>query len=225
MTSRLLILRPEPGASETAARAQAAGWAVDKVPLFNVLPLDWDAPDPAGFDAAVMTSAHAARLGGLAAFRDLPLYAVGERTAAAAREAGFETIVTGSGGAEAIAEMLRRDGRKRIFHPCGAETRPFDESGLEILHLPVYAAEPAEPGALRDAIGESVIALLHSPRAARLFAAHCDRLGIARRGISLAAISKAALAEAGSGWKRAVSAERPRDDAMLAAAARLASSL
>jgi uroporphyrinogen-III synthase len=225
VTPRLLILRPEPGASETAARAEAAGWTVDKIPLFTILPLAWEPPDPASFDAAVMTSANAARLGGLAAFRGLPLYTVGERTAAAAREAGFETIVIGSGGAEAIAERLRQDEKTRIFHPCGADTRPFDETGLEIIHLPVYTAEPAEPAALRGAIGERTIALLHSPRAARLFAGHCDRLGIARRRISLAAISKAALAEAGSGWKQAVSAARPRDGAMLAAATTLASSL
>ena len=49
--SKVVILRPEPGAGATLARAEAAGIAAVAIPLFEVAAVDWVAPDPAGFDA------------------------------------------------------------------------------------------------------------------------------------------------------------------------------
>ena len=94
---RLVILRPEPGASATAARARAMGLEPVTMPLFKVEAVDWDAPDPGLFDALLLTSANAVRYAGerLRSLRQLPVYAVGEATAAAAREAGFEIASTG----------------------------------------------------------------------------------------------------------------------------------
>jgi uroporphyrinogen-III synthase len=223
MTQHLVILRPEPGASATAARAEAAGWTAVKAPLFNVLPLAWTPPDPANFDAALMTSANAARHGGpdLARFAHLPLYAVGAKTAAAARESGFETVITGKGGVAETADGIRAKGLLRIFHPCGRETRPFDETGLEVAHVPVYAADAMTPPGLADALSGNAVILLHSPRAARAFSDFCEKAGIPRATLALVAISDAALIEAGSGWRRAIATDRPDDDAMLAAASSL----
>ena len=44
---RLLVLRPEPGASATVERARALGLDAVAMPLFEVEPVAWDAPDPA----------------------------------------------------------------------------------------------------------------------------------------------------------------------------------
>ncbi|HWL48068.1 MAG TPA: uroporphyrinogen III synthase HEM4, partial [Sphingomonadaceae bacterium] len=60
----LLILRPEPGASATACRAAQRGHDTVVAPLFTIAPLGWDPPAPDGFDALMLTSAHAARLAG-----------------------------------------------------------------------------------------------------------------------------------------------------------------
>ncbi len=149
--TRLVVLRPEPGAAATVARAEAMGFAAIAAPLFAVTPLDWTPPEEP-VDAVMMTSANAARHGGpgLARYRDLPLYAVGPETAAAARAAGFADIRAGpatpppssrrSAGASAsstspaasIASVLPPDGLRRI----------------------VYAAEPvpAPPGSARAAL-------------------------------------------------------------------------
>ena len=86
---KLLIVRPQPGADESAKRARALGLEPIVAPLFETRALDWIQPDPGDFDAILLTSANAARLGGdgLKPFLALPCYAVGERTAAAARAA------------------------------------------------------------------------------------------------------------------------------------------
>ena len=60
----VLVLRPEPGAGETAARARALGLEPIVAPLFAVRPIAWAAPDPAAYDAVMLTSANAARHGG-----------------------------------------------------------------------------------------------------------------------------------------------------------------
>jgi len=83
----LLVLRPEPGAAATLARAVAAGWQAIAAPIFNIVPLPWAAPDPADHDALMLTSANAVRQAGdaLRLYRHLPVYAVGEATAVAAQ--------------------------------------------------------------------------------------------------------------------------------------------
>ena len=80
----VVVLRPEPGASRTAARAEALGLDARVVPLFAIVPIEWSAPDPSDFDGIVLTSANAVRHGGeqLDELKALPVHAVGEATAA-----------------------------------------------------------------------------------------------------------------------------------------------
>ncbi|QLC25679.1 uroporphyrinogen-III synthase [Parasphingopyxis algicola] len=223
MTSRLVILRPEPGASTTADRARKQGWAATVIPLFEIAPLDWDPPGPDAFDAVLMTSANSARSGGigLARYHYLPLYAVGAQTAEAAQAIGFETIIAGASDVEEMADRLRADGMRRIFHPAGEATRPFDETGLTVTRTPVYAAARVAPPDLTDAVGSGDILLVHSPRSGRYLDELCTAQAVARETLSLVAISEAALAAAGRSWRTAIAAERPTDDAMLAAASSL----
>jgi uroporphyrinogen-III synthase len=63
--------------------------------------------------------------------------------------------------------------------------------------------------------------LLHSPRAAALFAELADAAGVSRATVRIAAISPAVLAAAGAGWAAGIAASSPDDDALLAAAARM----
>ena len=64
MTRPIAVLRPEPGNAATADRIAALGLAAIRLPLFEVRALDWAPPDPAGFDALLLTSANAPRLAG-----------------------------------------------------------------------------------------------------------------------------------------------------------------
>jgi uroporphyrinogen-III synthase len=222
MSRPILVLRPQPGAEETARRARDIGLDPIVAPLFTIAAREWRAPDPQRFDAVMLTSANAPLLAGpaLAPFTRLPAFAVGEATAKAACGAGFADVRTGPSDAAALAELMAADGVRTAFHPCGEDRVALREAGFEIVSVPVYAAEPvaALPAAAAEALDRGAVALLHSPRAAALFAT----LATGRRsGTRIAAISAAAAEAAGHGWLAVAVAERPRDQALLELAAKL----
>jgi uroporphyrinogen-III synthase len=212
--SRILILRPQPGAGETAARALAMGLEPILAPLFTIRAVDWEVPDPEAFDAILLTSAHAAR----AAPRSLtllPCYTTGEATAAAARAAGFVGVRAGPSDGEAALFLARKDGRSRVLHLCGRDHVALP--GIE--RRIVYAADAAHtlPEAAMAALATDAVVLIHSPRAASLLASLVE----ARGRVRLALISAAAAEAAGEGWAEKGVAERPRDEALLEVAAKL----
>lgn len=219
--SGVLILRPQPGAGETAARA--AGLGLDPVvsPLFTVRPLPWTPPASDSFDAIMLTSANAARHGGagLAGLTRLPCYAVGEASAAAARAAGFADVRVGPEDGVALLMMMESDGIARSLHLCGADHVTLEPAEIRIGRIPVYTAEPvaALPAEAQAALDRGAVALLHSPRAARLFASFVAE----RSGLDVAAISARTMRAAGDGWRRREIAARPRDQALLELAAKL----
>jgi uroporphyrinogen-III synthase len=183
--------------------------------LFKVEAVAWDAPEPGSFDGVLLTSANAVRRGGeqLQRFRGLKTYAVGEATAEAARNAGFDVAATGDAGVDRLLGSIDTD--LRLFHPCGKDRREPDGARQKITAVPVYDA--CQVGAPDLSSASESIALIHSPRAGRRFAELIDE----RATISVAAISEAAATAAGDGWEHVEFAEQPTDDALLALAARL----
>ncbi len=222
---KLLILRPQPGADETADRAIARGLEPVVAPLFVVGPLEWDAPDPAEIEALLLTSANGARHGGpiLEAFAGLPCYCVGSATAAAARAAGFNDVLTGPSDGAAAVEMMARDGIIHALHLCGRDHIELSHPGIAITRRCVYAADAVEalPKQAGAAMRAGAVALLHSPRAGSLFAVLTGASGIPRDSVSIAAISEAVAAAAGFGWKTKAIARQPNDEALLELAAKL----
>lgn len=225
MSRALLILRPEPGATATAARAGALGLETVKAPLFAIAPVLWNAPPPERFDAVMMTSANAARHGGaaLARYRHLPAHMVGAATADAARALGFRDIVVHRTDAAGLIAGLARAGAKHVLHLAGREHRAVAADGLSITRCVVYAADAIDvlPQAALAALRNRAVALLYSPRAARLFADLVDRAAIARGTVRIATLSGAVREAVGEGWEIVAEAARPTDDALLAVAARL----
>ena len=213
--TRLLVLRPEPGASATVERARRLGLNAVAVPLFEIIPVDWDAPDAASFDGLLLTSANAIRCGGeqLQGLRRLKTYAVGGATADAAREKGFDITATGDSGVDRLLGSI--DPGLKLLHLCGADRLSPKGARQTIVPTIVYRARPIEKPDLSAAAGS--VALIHSPRAGRRFA---ELLGD-RSSISVAAISAEAAAAVGEGWKSVEAADQPSDEALLALAARL----
>jgi uroporphyrinogen-III synthase len=209
---KLLILRPEPGASETAARALEMGLAPVVAPLFAIQRVDAGPVDPADYEAVLLTSANGARHAP-AGVTGLPCFAVGEGTAAASRQAGFSDVRIGPADGDAAAAMLGAAGIKRALHLCGREHLPVVAAGVAIERRTVYAAEPT-PQAGFDG---PAVAMIHSPRAGRRFA----ELVRDRPSIAIAAISAAAAEAAGEGWAAKAVAAAPRDQALLELAAKL----
>jgi uroporphyrinogen-III synthase len=216
--SKVLILRPQPGADESAARARALGLEPVVAPLFTVEPVSWELPGGA-FDALLLTSANGARHGIRREFAALPCYAVGEATAEAARAAGASDVIAGpSDGAAAVA-LMAEAGVTRALHPCARDHIALTHPEMWIERRIVYAAEAAEalPPEARQALEAGALALLHSRRAAALFAALVPN----RAHLRIAAISHAAAEAAGQGWAEVHIAPAPRDQALLELAARL----
>jgi len=211
----VVVLRPEAGASATAERARALGLEPILIPLFEVEPVAWEAPDPARFDALLLTSANAVRAGGdqLEQLRGLPVHAVGEASADAARNAGFDIASTGAAGVDRLLESIEPG--LRLLHLCGEDRREPTEARQRITPISVYRAAPNPAPNLSRLDGG--IALVHSPRAGRRLA----ELLSARGRIAVAAISEAAAAAVGTGWQQVEVAEAPNDEALLALAARL----
>jgi len=212
---RVLVLRPEPGASETAARARKCGLDPVVAPLFEIEPIGWDLPEAASFDGLLLTSANAVRCAGdaLREVRGLPAYAVGEATADAARDAGFDIAAVGDAGVDRLLGSIEAD--LRLLHLCGEDRRTPSDVRQRIAAVPVYRAKPIEQPDLGAAAG--AVALIHSARAGRRLA----ELTNERASIRIAAISATAAEAVGNGWAAVEAAPEPNDDALLALAARL----
>jgi uroporphyrinogen-III synthase len=209
---KLLILRPEPGASETAARARAIGLEPVAAPLFAILPVAGQPVEADRYQAVLLTSANGARHAP-AGLTGLPCFAVGEGSAAAARAAGFGEVRTGSWDGAAAAAMMAAAGVKRALHLCGRDHLAIEAEGVSIERRAVYAAEPVP----RERFEGPAVAMIHSARAGARFA---ELVGD-RAGIAIAAISPAAAAAAGEGWATKLVAPAPRDQALLELAAKL----
>ena len=215
----ILILRPEPGASDTAARARSLGLEPIVAPLFEARPVAWDPPTPETFNGLLLTSANAIRHGGpkVALYRNLPVHAVGQATATAARESGFEVATVGRGN---VDDLLRQiPGAQHLLHLAGEDRRSPEPSSHSIDAVIVYKS-----GAIEQALPNlpiPLVALIHSPRAGERFAA----LTSDREGVTIAAISRAAAVACGSGWAAMAVADSPSDDALLSLAAQLCKGL
>jgi uroporphyrinogen-III synthase len=220
MTRPIIILRPEPGATASALRAQAMGLDPIKCPLFEIKPCPWTAPDPADFDAILITSANAIRHGGdaLIKFIALPVLAVGDATAETARALGFSDVTAGYADGSALLQIAAEKGYRTLLHFCGHDHRRLSHAQVLIETVMVYQAHDTDPTEqMLEALASTCIVLTHSPRAARRLA----DIVTDRSLIDLITISAAASKAAGIGWRSVQSAAQPDDRLMLALAHRL----
>jgi uroporphyrinogen-III synthase len=186
---------------------------VVRCPLFRIEPLDWNAPDPADYDALLLTSANAIRHAGpkLVQFAQLPAHAVGRSTAVAARDAGFKIGTVGSGN---VADLLSAlPSSLRLLHLAGEDHRPVDDARID--RRIVYRASAVSDPGLPPLNG--LVIAVHSPRAG----ARLAELAAEHASASIAAISDAAAAACGEGWGDVSVAAEPNDKSLLVLAASL----
>lgn len=221
MTRPIVILRPAPGGSATAERVRAAGLDPILLPLFAVAPLDWTPPDPAAFDALLLTSANAARHAGagLARIAGLPVLAVGPETSDAAAQVGLRVIECGSQGVAALLAGV--PGSQRLLWLAGRDRTGVDHPAVRMT-IAVYANDAIRWTPEQAAQLPGTVAMVHSARATRQLAAQLDVHLIPRSSIRIAAISARAADADGHGWNRVAVAAESSDAALIAAAGRLA---
>ena len=106
----ILVTRPQPDNEATGASLRARGFEVLLAPMLRFEPVALPDDPAADYAAIIVTSANALRAvePQLAGRRllDLPLFAVGERTASAARRAGFATVISADGNAADLRELV-----------------------------------------------------------------------------------------------------------------------
>ena len=174
----VLITRPEPGASETAAFLRRAGLHGVIAPFLVIRPCRISLPETA--QAILVTSGNA--LEALSPrLHATPLLAVGDRTAARARAAGFATVHSASGDAAALAAAA-----PHLFNPANgalllasgrgqgeALAAALRRAGFRVQRRVVYEAAAVRrfPGDAADALRTGVhAALFFSAETARAFA-------------------------------------------------------
>ena len=175
----VLITRPRAAALELARTLEARGHEALIEPLLTIEAIAGVVPDQAGVQALVLTSSHA--VPALAATDPrLPVFAVGEATAAAARRAGRSDVRAGGGDAGRLARLIARQCRPEagaLLHLSGTEVRPalaegLAAAGFALRRQAVYRARAADrlSPPVVDALRRRSIGavLLFSPRSAAI---------------------------------------------------------
>lgn len=239
----VLVTRPEADAEATADRLRQRGHQVLLAPLlrFEALPLPEE--DASDYHAVIVTSANALRAVALPLVGHdllrLPLFAVGEHTAGAARDVGFEKIMTAGGDAGALRELVlaRRKAKKlkksaTLLYLAGAELSrdlagELGDAGFTVVTRTTYRMSPVArlPRAVCDAfMARGIEAVLHySRRSARAFldAVRAEGVEITALALPHCCISAnvaAVLHEAGA--TQAITAASPDENALFEALAR-----
>jgi len=216
----ILTIRPEPGSCATVAAGLGAGLEIEAFPLFEIRPLPWAAPAPAGVDGLLIGSANVMRHAGpaLDAFAGKPVHAVGAATARAVEAAGLAVATVGPGHLQPLVDSLPAP--QRLLRLTGAEHVPVTPPpGIEIDQRIVYESVPLPlPSTAAERLKSGALVLLHSAAAARHFAAECDRLGIDRSQVRLAALAPRIAQAAGGHWREIRCASGPSEAALLALA-------
>ena len=201
---RVLVTRPEPQATATASLLRARGHVPYIAPVARIERLAPVLPPADAVDAIILTSANAAFA--LAAHVDLPVFAVGEATARAARAEGATQVTVAEGDWRRLARLLAGPGGPppgaRLLHLAGAEVRgdlpgAARAAGFGFARRVVYAARAVDwlhPETVELlATGSLDAALFFSPAHATIWRRLIERAAVADRLFPLAAI---ALSEA-----------------------------
>lgn len=168
---RVLVTRPEPGASRTAARLAADGFSPIVLPLTEILPLEPAMPE-GDIAAVVISSANAIRGAPaplLASLSSKPVFAVGDETAAAARAAGFVDVRSSAGDANCLVRDVTAGmpAEARAAYLCGRVRLDTLEAQLAALGFSVVAIETYDTHERLPAL-EELTALDAGPVAAAL---------------------------------------------------------
>lgn len=222
MGAPVWITRARPGAEATAARVAALGLTPIVDPLLEVSPL------VASIDLSEVSDLAFTSANGVEAFsrlsprRDLPVFAVGRATAAAATEAGFADVASADGDVADLARLIAGARPSSLLwtgarDPAGDLVALLAQAGVSARGVATYETIARTPSDVTLArLDAPLTVLLHSARAARVLAAIVSRRPAA--GLRALCLSEAVsaplrtLAEPGS----VACAPRPDETALLA---------
>lgn len=235
----VLVTRPAPDNQKTAGALRAAGYDVLLAPMLRFEPVQFDIDENEAPTGIVLTSANAARAmaaSKLAArLRKLPVFAVGDHTAAVARAAEFSDVLSAGADSAALREMIvarlaARSGGPApgaLLYLAGENlSRDLDRElalhGLTLITKTAYRM--AQVHSLPPEVGEAfakgrIDAVMHfSARSARAFVDAVRDRGLEVGALALPQLCMSAhvasvLREAGAG--RIVVAEHPDESRLI----------
>ena len=185
----VLVTRPHPDDEATSAALRARGFEVLRAPMLRFEPVPFHDDADARYGAIIVTSANALRaiadhLAGNRLLK-LPLFAVGEHTASAARDAGFGEVIAAKGDAGALRDLVLAAVKSKqlkkastLLYLAGADLArdlpgELGEKGFTVVTHTTYRMIPATrlPPEICDAfVAHEIEAVLHySRRSARAF--------------------------------------------------------
>ncbi len=227
----VLVTRPEPAAERTASALLARGHDVWKLPLMQVEPIAADLSG--GWCGVIITSANApaaiAKNAARAALLNLPLFAVGERSAEAARSSGFTAVTSAGGSVHDLVRMLRQrkaDVGAPLLYLAG-EDRAADLVGelaangiaaeMRVVYRAVAAPFPDELVAALES--GDVQAVLHfSRRSADNYLAGAREAGVTEQAVAVrhyCLSTQVAEPLEAAGARRVTVAPRPEEAALI----------
>jgi len=230
---RIAVTRPQADSERTATVLRARGHDVLVTPLMQVEPVAADIRET--WAAVIITSANAP--GAIAAHParnaliKLPLFAVGQRSADAARQAGFADVITAGGDvrdlvrlivarrADAVGPLLYLAGEDRAADLIGELTAHGIAAEMKVVYRAVTAPfPPALVAALKT--GEIDAVLHFSKRSADNYLTGARQAGISRQALAVRQVCLSAqIADslAGAGAGHIAVAKRPDEAALIAA--------
>ena len=209
----VLVTRPNPDDETTASALRARGFEVLRAPMLRFEPVAFRDDEEARYGAVIVTSANALR--GIAPhlkgnrLLKLPLFAVGEHTASAARGIGFEKIIPANGDATALRDLVLASVKAKelkksstLLYLAGADLArdlagELGERGFSVVTHTTYRMVPLSslPRETCDAFAANQVeAVLHySRRSARAFLEAARAAGVE---ISALAIPQCCISDA-----------------------------
>jgi uroporphyrinogen-III synthase len=201
----ILVTRPLPDGETTAAVLRAKGFEVLLAPMLRFEPLPFHDDPDARYGAVIVTSANALRAIETrlkdSPLLKLPLFAVGENTAEAARAAGFAQVVSANSDAAGLRERVLASVKAKVLkktsallYLAGADLArdlpgELGERGFTVITQTTYrmVAVPDLPDETRKAFAaDEVEAVLHySRRSAKAFLEAVGSAGVEISALSL----------------------------------------
>jgi uroporphyrinogen-III synthase len=236
----ILVTRPLPDGETTASTLRAKGFDVLLAPMLRFERVAFHDDSDAPYGAVIVTSANALRaieasLQGSPLLK-LPLFAVGENTASAARAAGFAKVISANSDAAGLRERILASVKAKtlkktspLLYLAGADLArdlpaELGERGFTVVTQTTYrmVGVPNLPEETRNAFAaDRVEAVLHySRRSARAFIEAVRAAGVEISALSLSQCCLSAgiatvLRDAGAG--RVFVASSPDEGALFVA--------
>lgn len=237
----ILVTRPEPDAQATAEKLEGLGIAATCAPLMQMHAITASLPQPTGLSSIALTSANALRAlettALLTPYLHLPVFTVGDRTAAHARASGFKTVTSANGSFSDLVDLLADENPDGpIFYPTtrnptGDLEAALVPKSLKIITTHVYEMHPATSLDTTNLIalqsGSINAVMLYSRRTAETFCTLTKTLldDKTRHNLTILCLSENIAAPMiANGFPRIALADYPSEEAMMVLARSLAGS-